>query len=284
MTRRQDLERQCHSLNEIREIMNSMKMLAYMETRKLDRFLTAQHAVVSCIEDVAADFLSFHPEVLPGASETMCVYLLIGTERGFCGDFNQSLLRHLTSALDTKASGKPLLITVGHKLHTLLENDARLAAQIDGASVVEEVAVVLSQITQELASLQKTHGVLSAYVIYHGREGGIVMQKLLPPFEHYLHRPQQHLHPPILNLQPEKFLIELSEQYLFAVLHEVLYTSLMAENHNRVTHLEGAVQHLDDESDKLKRRRNALRQEEIIEEIEVILLSASSIDDGRSPH
>jgi F-type H+-transporting ATPase subunit gamma len=85
-----------------------------------------------------------------------------------------------------------------------------------------------------------------------------------------------------LTLSPTAFLLELTEQYLFAALHEMLYTSLMAENHNRVTHLEGAVRHLDEKSEQLARQCNALRQEEIIEEIEVILLSASSLDEDRS--
>jgi F-type H+-transporting ATPase subunit gamma len=64
----------------------------------------------------------------------------------------------------------------------------------------------------------------------------------------------------------------------------MLYTSLMIENRFRVTHLEGAVKHLDDESAQLERRCNALRQEEIIEEIEEIMLSAASLGDGLHKH
>ena len=67
--------------------MNSMKTLAYLETRKLSRFVEAQQAVSASIEEVAADFLSFHADSLPVAGETTAVYLLIGTERGFCGDY-----------------------------------------------------------------------------------------------------------------------------------------------------------------------------------------------------
>jgi F-type H+-transporting ATPase subunit gamma len=52
----------------------------------------------------------------------------------------------------------------------------------------------------------------------------------------------------------------------------------MVENHRRMTHLDRAVRHLDEKSHELSRRCNALRQEEIIEEIEVILLSAASLD------
>lgn len=281
MTRRQDLEHHRHSLGEIREIMNSMKTLAYMETRKLARFLDAQRAVVTSIEEVAADFLGFHPETLPEADEATRVYLLIGTERGFCGDFNQSLVRHLESTLETQPVGNPVLIAVGRKLYALLENDAGVAALIDGPSVVEEVTVVLNRMVHELSSLQERHGVLAVYGLYHGGNDGIVMQKLLPPFQHYLHQPPHFPHPPVLNLSPAEFLIDLTDHYLFAALHEMLYTSLMAENHQRVAHLEGAVKHLDDKSDELARQCNALRQEEIIEEIEVILLSTSNLDEGR---
>lgn len=64
------------------------------------------------------------------------------------------------------------------------------------------------------------------------------------------------------------------EQYLFATLHEIAYVSLMAENQRRLRHLDGAVRHLDEQSAVLARRSNSLRQEEIIEEIEVILLGS----------
>ena len=277
MTRRRNLERHRHSLAEIRDIMNSMKTLAYIETRKLARFLDAQHAVVRNIEEVAADFLSFHPETLPVVKEAMPVYLLIGAERGFCGDFNHALLRHLESALQAHPSGSPMLIAVGRKLYTLLEGDARAAALMDGAGVVEEVTSLLNQVVSELTTLQDKHGVLTVFCLYHGGEDDIVMQKLLPPFQRLLHMPPRFPHPPVLNQSPRKFLVELTEHYLFAALHEMLYTSLMVENHHRVAHLEGAVKHLDDESAELARQYNALRQEEIIEEIEVILLSAASL-------
>ena len=52
----------------------------------------------------------------------------------------------------------------------------------------------------------------------------------------------------------------------------------MAENQRRVAHLESAVKQLDDKSANLLRRSNTLRQEEITEEIEMILLSKASLE------
>ena len=258
--------------------MNSMKTLAYMETRKLARFLDAQTAVVHSIEEVAADFLGFYPDTLPEPSKATAVFLLIGAERGFCGDFNHAVLRQQQSALRANPSSAPALIVVGRKLHTLLEGDARVVAWVEGASVVEEVDAVLNQLAAEIVALQGKHGTLEVFCLFHSSEDGVVTQRLLPPFADLASSQSDDSMAPMLNLPPANFLIELTDQYLFAALHAMLYTSLMMENHQRVTHLDGAVKHLDDQSANLARQCNALRQEEIIEEIEVILLSAASLD------
>ena len=279
MSRRRNLEHHRRSLAEIRDIMNSMKTLAYMETRKLARFLDAQHAVVQSLEAVAADLLSAYPDTLPEPIESTPLFLIMGTERGFCGDFNHALLTHLESALQTYPSGTPALIPIGRKLHTLLEGNAGVVAWVDGASVGEEITSVLNHLVDEIISLQSERGALEVFCLYQGGENGLLMQRLLPPFQGLVAMPPRYSHPPALNLTPSAFLIELTDQYLFAALHAILYASLMEENHHRVTHLEGAVSHLDDQEEDLTRQANALRQEEIIEEIEVILLSATSLGD-----
>jgi F-type H+-transporting ATPase subunit gamma len=284
MTRRRDLQHHRQSLADIRDIMNSMKTLAYMESRKLGRFLGAQHAVVSSIEEAAADLLSFYPDILPEAEESLPAYILVGTERGFCGDFNHALLNQLDTTLEGSSPDKPVLIATGHKLHTVLEGDERVAAMIDGASVAEEVTATLQQLVSELSDLHNEHGINTVYCLYHDAEGDIVMQKVLPPFKPFTHALPRFSHPPVLNMSPGDFLIDLTDHYLFAALHEILYSSLMAENQRRIAHLEGAVKHLDDESEDLTRQYNTLRQEEITEEIEIILLSASNLDEDWLKH
>ncbi|MCB1669779.1 MAG: FoF1 ATP synthase subunit gamma [Gammaproteobacteria bacterium] len=277
MTHRQDLERHRHSLQEIREIMYSMKTLAYMETRKLDRFIVAQQAVVRNIEAVADDFLAFHREFMPAPEPRAEVCIVIGSERGFCGDFNQSLVRELETYLESHPHSNVETIAIGRKLHPLLENHEPRVHYLDGPGVVEEVASVLNRLVEQLNTLQEAHGLLSVFGIYHDSSAEILRPRLLPPFQDLPQDRDTDSQAPLLQLSAREFLIELTDHYLFAALNRMLYASLMAENHNRVSHLEGAVRHLDDESDNLSRRCNTLRQEEIIEEIEVILLSTDSL-------
>lgn len=279
MSRRRSLEKHRQSLAEISDIMNSMKTLAYMETHKLGRFLEAQQRVARSIETAAEDLLDAYPQILPHSEHMTPVYLLLGSERGFCGDFNHALLDRVVSTQTESRTAS--IIAVGHKLCTLLEDDPRVLLALDGAGVAEEVPQLLNRLIDILSQLQLEQGPLSLICLYHQSKDHLVEQQLLPPFMTLTSSTPDklHSHPPRLNLEPANLLLQLTEQYLFAALHEVLFTSLMSENHQRVDHLEGAVKHLQEESTRLIRTGNVLRQEEITEEIEVILLSADNAFD-----
>jgi F-type H+-transporting ATPase subunit gamma len=275
MTRRRDLEHHRDSLGEIGEILSSMRTLAYMETRKLSRFLSSQQQVVESISEVAADFLAFFPGRLETLEETLHVYLVVGSERGFCGDFNRVVAKRLAEVLREHQPDEARIIGVGHKLHNVLEDDESVVALLDGASVAEEVISVLESLTRTLDVLRPSDSGVVLYGVYHDKDEAVIVP-LLPPFVQESDVEPRHAFPPILNVPADEFLRDLEDHYLFAALNHMLYASLMSENQRRVRHLEGAVRHLEEESGELTRKCRALRQEEIIEEIEVILLSAGT--------
>jgi F-type H+-transporting ATPase subunit gamma len=274
VSKRRDVETQLRSLTEIKEIMNAMKNLSLMELHRLNRFLDTQRKVVASIETAAADFLLFHPELLAGEQPLRNVYLLVGSERGFCGDFNEALLR----ALDDYSgpAGDVTLVAIGSKLIAKLSADGRAAASLDGASVVEEVDSVLVKLMDTLTGLSEPGAAkapLRLTVFHHNPNEERIRVSDLGSF----HKPESKTigfaHPPRLYLQPQTFFAGLADQYLFAALHELLYSSLMAENQRRMQHMDTAVRRLERKSTELLQKRNTLRQEEITEEIEVIMLS-----------
>ncbi len=274
MSRRRDLETRIHSLNDIREIMNAMKNLSLMETHRLARFLDTQRRVVASIESAADDFLRFHPGLFGSESDCRDVHLLVGSERGFCGDFNESLVRALYRYRE--AAQGAALIAVGGKLAAKLAGDPRVTDFVSGPSVVEEVDPVLSRLLDRMNRLSPADvraGPLRLTVFHHdpGKDG--VEISVLKPFREPESRAAPLAWPPLLTLRPRPFLIGLAEQYLVALLHELLYRSLMAENQRRMQHMDSAVRRLERTSADLLRGRNVLRQEEITEEIEVIMLS-----------
>jgi len=273
MTQRHELDDHRRKLSEIRNIMHSMKTLAVMETHKLDRYIEAQKKIIESIKSIAADFLHFHPQ---GSTETESIsniVILIGSERGFCGDFNEQLVAHLDYSFEKNIQHNAMLVAVGRKLHPLLKKYNHNTVFIEGANVAEEIASVVESLAQSLISHQQ---VASLYVLHHNNQhNDLIKKKLLPPFEERNHEDVLLTNPPILNLTDKDFFLELTDHYLFSALNRILYDSLMFENQRRIQHLENATHYLDEKQDELNRKINTLRQEEIIEEIEVILLNTT---------
>jgi F-type H+-transporting ATPase subunit gamma len=250
-----------------------MKSLAFMETRKLSGFLNAQQAAIAHVETVAADFLHFHPRLIPRSAEQRAAFIIVGSERGFCGDFNRRLELRLIELLRKYSGESRELIVLGRKLHPLIRQIDPSAELLPGAGVLEEIPTQLDALSASLSRLYQARGPDTLSCLFHDNSGEIRLTTLLPPFRQLERTCDHGAIPPLLNRPPAEFFSDLSEHYLFALLHWILYTSLMAENHQRVSHLEGALRHLDNRSKQLAHLSNVLRQEEIIEEIEVILLS-----------
>ena len=276
MSKRHDIDEHRRTLGEISGIMRAMKNLSLMETHKLSRLLAAQERVVASLETAAADFVSFYPHVMGPSLKGRAVFLLIGSERGFCGDFNQALVRAFEEHSRHLVDRPPVLITVGRKLEPKVTGDARLYAALDGPAVAEEIQPVLIRVMEALHQLHagKKDDSFETTVFYHdaGAEG--VSIETLQPFEKFTQPVRHFSHPPRLTLEPLAFLAELIDLYFFSVLHQLFYSSLMAENRLRLQHMDNASRRLDKESADLKVRRDRLRQEEITEEIEIIMLSA----------
>ena len=280
MSERHAIERRLRALAEVGEIMASMKTLALLEAHRLTRRLDHQRRVVAGILTAADDFRRHF--LLPAApAQGRQTYLVLGSERGFCGGFNQELRQDLAGRVRTGAGPAPLVVAVGRRLWTGWEGSlARPAATLPGPIAGEEAEAALTRVLDVLDGLQQTHGPLVLTVLHHGEHPTETRAtRLLPPFPDPPAGPA-HTSPPHLNLAPVELLPALVEHYLLARLFELLYTSLVAENQRRAEHLDGALHRLERHGGALTVRRNACRQEEITEEIEIILLGA---EDSRRP-
>ena len=277
MSQHSDMELHLHHLSEMRNILNAMKNLAFMESRKLSRLLQSQTQMVSDLQRVAADFLSFYPYHESVNEARHDIYLLIGSERGFCGNFNAKLLQMFDMRYPLTNEQSYAIIVIGDKLRKYLKTDPRVASFIAGACFEEEIESVLNATVSAVNKLQQQYGYISLTAVYHAEETDqITSQSVLPPFQMAI-KTTNFTCAPLLNLPAADFFTDMSEQYLLAALHEIAYNSLMIENNWRAQHLDNAVNRLDKNTEILKQKSRMLRQEAITEEIEVIMLGAENM-------
>jgi F-type H+-transporting ATPase subunit gamma len=273
VSRRRELARRLATLTDIQGILAAMKSLALMETHILKGFLGTEQRMVASIEAAVADFLAWHRGRVLQPAPLQQLLVVLGSEQGFCGDFNETIAQAAQQEPDAAS-----WVVVGRRLAAKLDGEARVVRSLQGATVADEVSAVLLRLADELDRLQ-TQGDgaprgLSA--LYHCEATGeIRLRRLLPLPD--LPPPRGHTSPPDLNLPLDVLFSELTRHYLYVVLNEVLYSSLMTENQRRLEHMDRALQRLDQDTGRLKLAYNAQRQEEIVEEIEVLLLSADAV-------
>ena len=277
MSERRKLLQRLRQLADIRDIMDAMKNLALAEIFKLKPRLENQQQMVVDLERMAADFLNFNPYSCTGTNAAISIWVLFGSERGFCGDFNEALAKKTSEQLQTTASQTYIILT-GNKLsHRFAENLDHIRV-IDGADVAEEVPAVLNRIVDSIGQLQTQFHTVNVDAIFHDTyTGQITSKQLLPPFQSLPKQSDQHRIPPFLYIPPADFFSLLVDEYLYVALHEIAYMSLLVENNKRIQHMTGALQRLDEKSRGLTRQYHFHRQEEITQEIEVILLNTANI-------
>jgi F-type H+-transporting ATPase subunit gamma len=280
VTRRHQLAGRLAGLREVRAILSAMKNVALMELRALAGLLEHQRRAMATIERAAADFLCFHAppgEAAPAA--TVCI--VIGSERGFCGEFNEALE---AEARAVRARGERL-VAVGARLADRLADrleEADGGGLLSGANVAEELSAVLQRVAAELERVQRAAppGPLHVKAVYQNPDGSGPLTRTIAPLPLPERPPRPRAYAPRLTLAPPEFFAGLLEQALLMSLQEAFSVSLIAENRRRLEQMEGALRRLDEITANLARRLNASRQEEITQEIEVIMLSAEALGMG----
>lgn len=281
MTRRAQVQRHLAVLDDIDGIMSAMKNIALMETHKLARFLTHQHRVLASIEAAAVDFLSHHPEIgYRPQPEVPGVVVAIGSQRGFCGDFNDSLAHAVLQHRRELVTAPLGALVVGRRLAAKLGKEPGNTTSFDGPSVAEEVQPVLHRLMTALSELQagtRRDEPIPVTVFAHREGEAHVGARSILPAAAAASAASKFPYPPLLNVVPRTFFAELAHHYLWAQMHDMFYGSLMAESRRRLQHLEGATKRIQDKTALLQQKLNRLRQDEITEEIEVILLSNDAL-------
>jgi len=250
------------------EIVTAMRSLAFVELRRLSETIAHQRATLAAVEQSIDELLAHHPQPLQSA-QARDVLLAIGSERGFCGDFNAQVIATLK-----QGNGQyQRVLAVGARLSLALTEEGIAHEAVDGPTFNDEVPRVLQRVAAILRNGDK-EGIPASglLVLHHDRDAALGCVRLLPSPA----PPRQPAPVGVLQLQlaPRVLFHALMDQYLLGRLSAALLASLHAENQRRLEHTGAAIDRLERELDSVRHQRRRARQEAITEEIEILLLGA----------
>jgi F-type H+-transporting ATPase subunit gamma len=257
MTLRREVESRIALFEELSGIMGAMRSFALAELHRVMRREAAQHELLDSLEAIQAEMSRFLP---PPARSKTDIWLLFGSSRGFCGSFNEDV----ASAWREKGGDRQPTLVVGERLASLIKmppGPTVIAGGEGSMNAPETIEELISAIRQLRAMTDEDAGIVACV----REESEVAIHRLLPlP----LTKPGRE-QPLMVNEAPLKVSLEVSQHYLLHLILALLLRSIRVENRMRLVQMENALQHLERGREDLQRQRNHLRQEEIIEEIEL---------------
>lgn len=267
MSRRRVIADRIAALSDLRDVFDSMRTLSLVEIAKLNRSEPARHRLQEQLALVARASAPYFSAISEPAGPRL--FLLLGSERGFCAGFNDGVVAAWEAIGSRDSSARA--IAVGSVLAEKLGDSNAVIARLSGPLIAEEIEGSLIGVLREVARFERAAAApISFSTIANGREG--VETTAILPFEPPPAAGVRRV--PSLNLPPASFIDDFVDRYADATLHGVFATSLLNEARARLAHMTAAIDRLDENVTLLRRRSHRLRQEEITQEVETILLSS----------
>ena len=282
MSNTQQISQKMALLKDIGMIMSSLKTIAMLETQEAKATVSSQSEGLAVMSQALSQFLATHPDYAPPEGGDPTLLVVLGSERGFCGDFNGQLADTIESLKLQGKLNQCMLVSVGYRLTNKLEQTHEIQASLAGVGIYGEIETRLSELTKIISELSAGQASPRIALLYHsGLHKRICFEPLLTGLSQPL---GNHNNPnssatisyqrPLLNLRPQDFFAQALNEYILTRLNHVLTLAFFAENQIRVQHLESALDQIDEQSDALGKQLNHLRQEQITEELETILLNS----------
>lgn len=258
MQRRQ-IEARLALYDDLHGILGAMRSYALAELRQVIRREEAQQQVVGVLAGALGELAFSLP---PGAAPAGDVWLLLGSARGFCGSFDEDVMR------EWRRAGRETMpvVVAGERLQGLMPAQTAVLC-VAGAIGGTDAPAAIDRILRAVAEARRGGAGLTGLVACYRDETAARTQRLLP----LPALAAASTLAPLTNEPPARVAAAVAEHYLFHSLLALLLRSVMVENHMRLMQMESALSHLDEGRESLKRQRNRLRQEEIVEEIEVMV-------------
>lgn len=296
MANLRDIRNRISSVQNTQQITKAMKMVAAAKLRKAQERMTRTRPYASKIQEVAGRLVGNNTgsnPVMRNPEETgQILFIVVGSDRGLCGGFNNNLFRELESRLQSKYSSwledeKLSLITIGKKAtahftkrkYNVVESFPGFfdSIEYDKASAImarvieqfsegdyDEVNIVYNEFKSVIAQTRKVQTVLPIDTEKMSDSDNASEQSI-----DYLYEPDS-----------EAILDELLPLHLNMQLWRAVLESNAAEQGARMTAMDSATENAKDLERDLKLEYNQARQSAITTEISEIVSGAQALSDN----
>jgi F-type H+-transporting ATPase subunit gamma len=283
MEQLRQLEQQIETIDELRDIIHAMRSLAAIYLKQAEAQLRGVRAYRRVVMGAIADALRGLEEAPQGARTGRACILLLGSEQGLCGRFNEVVAEAgIEHACEL---GDAAFLVVGRRAAGNVERAGGAVLGVISSSSSPEAAPTVIRRAASEAFRRYVRGEFGRLYLVHAvyLSPGRISTRLVPilPLDNAAWQPApgEPVKPrPAMALDARELLASLVEEFYFIMLFQAFVESLAAENGMRLQSMEAAKKNIDDTKAALRRRAQQLRQDEITAELLDVIAGAEAVE------
>lgn len=271
------LNRKIATAQDLLAVVQTMKSLAAVNIRQFERAAETMDAFRDVVDMGWQVFLRGGTALPSGFRIRRAVCLMVGSDQGMCGPFNEVIVRHTLErieGLESEGFGVSCW-SAGEKVVVGLEDAGRkdeASFRLPGS--LSAIAHTVQGVIQRLDEWRRDRGAAFFYVGHNILSPGTYtpsFHRLLPLDAEWARAYRARKWPnrsiPMLAASRENMFTGLFHQYLFVSIYRVFAQSLAAENAGRLTAMQAAEKNILEMEDELQALYREQRQAQITDEL-----------------
>ncbi len=285
------LSRRIRTAHDLLSVVKTMKSLAAVNIRQFERAVASLEQYRRVVDMGWTVFLRMGGPMLQRPRNDVNVCMVVGSDQGMCGQFNESLWPFALAqmAKTTSTEGRKWRYwSVGEKVRGILEDAG--AAHDAHFATPGSLNAIKGKIHELVLAIEKWWSArqMGAFFICHhllGTQGGYapVFQRVLPLDEAWADAHRRATWPgrclPMLSASRETMFAHLFRQYLFISLYRAFTQSLASENAARLMAMQAAEKNILETLDELTGQFREQRQAAITAELLDIVSGFEALSD-----
>jgi F-type H+-transporting ATPase subunit gamma len=264
------------AIETIKKITHAMRLIAMSSHAQLKH---KEYALVNYVESIIqllsktyTSIASEHNplEYLPHSKSSKQLIILVGSQKGLCGNFNTALIHYFEQKKYDMRKSDLELIVVGRKVvdHINQHPQATLLATYDAFSL-HNLFSVSQEIFKQIMGAGVRYHTIS--VISNSPVSFFSQQPTTTEIIPLDHTNLPHITPPdegyYWEQEPTEILTNIMSTYMQAYIQQLLFQSLLAEQAARFISMDGSTRNAKNLLDATRLHYNKLRQAKITKEL-----------------
>lgn len=296
MRNMQALKKRHDTAEDLLSVVKTMKAMAAANIREYER---AEDSLTHYNQGIALAFrgLLRHYRAENGVRRKnvrwMTGMVVLGSDQGMNGSFNDRIASHTVQALDRQGIARDDLLTlcVGQRARDRLESEGIVVQEylpVPGSPA--DITPSVQQVITVMDRWDSRHAISRIVVEYNQHLTGATYEpytkQLLPLDRKWLKEitsgPWPGRRVPTFRMDAGRLFSLLVRHYLFSSVFQAFAESLASENAARLAAMQGAERNIREKMDELKNQYQQLRQTSITEELLEVVAGFNALRKGRS--